>query len=100
MFTFKLQDFREDPESKAVAEVQQKLFEVRRFWVHCSLWVIILHSIHHLFTDWLKVYSEFSKSAPGMSDYTIIMLKTSYYTIIMLKTLKVTGNHVMCDHSA
>ena len=36
MFVLILQDFREDPESKAVAEVHQKLFEVRRLLVQCS----------------------------------------------------------------
>ena len=30
--------------------------------------IIIIHSTHHLLFDWLKAYSEFSKSVPRMSS--------------------------------
>ena len=54
---------------------------------------IIIHSTHYLFSDWPKVYSEFSKSVLGRH-------LAADYTIIMSRTLKVTGNHVMYDNGA
>ena len=35
---------------------------------HAEIIPIIIHSTHYLFSDWPKVYSEFSKSAPGTSS--------------------------------
>ena len=38
--------------------------------------LILIHSTHYLFSDWLKAYKEFLKSDPGTHlavDYTIIM---------------------------
>ena len=33
-----------------------------------DIYTFIIHSTHYLFSDWLKAYSEFSKSAPGTSS--------------------------------
>lgn len=48
---------------------------------------IILHSTHYLFSNWPKTYSEFSKSAPGMSS------SCRLYN----NHVKVLGNHAMYD---
>ena len=36
--------------------------------LYVQVTIIIIHWTHYLFTDWLKAYSEFSKSAPGTSS--------------------------------
>ena len=96
MFAFKLQDFREDPESKAVAEVHQKLFEVRPFLVQCSYGLLLYIQLdQYLFSDLLKVYSEFSKSAPGTSSSCRL-----YNNHVEDTQDKVTGDHVMYDCGA
>ena len=58
---------------------------------------IIIHSTHYLFSDWPKVYPEFSKSAPGTSsrhlasDYTI----TPPSTLIILDITKTSPNNCL-----
>ena len=60
-----------------------------------QLWVITIHSTQYLFSDLLKVYSEFSKSAPGTSSSCRL-----YNNHVEDTQDKVTGNHVMYDCGA
>ena len=93
MFAFKLQDFREDPESKAVAEVHQKLFEVRPFLVQCSYGLLLYIQLSIFFLIGWKCTVNFRNQRLGHH-------LAADYTIIMSRTLKVTGNHVMYDRGA
>ena len=49
---------------------------------------IIMYSTHYLFSNWPKVFNEFSKSAPRTSS-------TCRFYNNMSRSLKVMGNHVM-----
>ena len=65
----------------------------RSIKVYSKINQVIIHSTHHLFSDWLKAYSEFRNQRLGHH-------LAADYTIIMSWTLKVTGNHVMYDRGA